>query len=353
LLGEKVNALVATIPGQPTPDRLVTVNPKFFDLHKLTAALKKIPDLTAASGIRFLGDDASTSSEYVSKSVVAYIASYQQIRSAMLEQAKRAKVELIESKTLEIHGADESGVDVTLNGQRLRPRMLIVGGDLPVHQRKILGLPEQWDHGVLHRYTFLCSKNGKQTDSQTARLIPMSLDLGGKLRWAWMLCGAGEFQVAVEQPIDSVQKDPPQQLLSRWIDVLMKHQVIKPGAKPLDVTAAESIDLPLAGALVQEGVANRTLLIGPAGGFYNACAEDIYPTCWSAIFAAGVAVKALQATHLQDALGAYRQTWGATLGDYLRGPQENLRFLLPLVYRNAVMTARMGEAIMSGESVVR
>ena len=104
---------------------------------------------------------------------------------------------------------------------------------------------------------------------------------------------------------------------------------------------------------MQEGVANRTLLIGPAGGFYNACAEDIYPTCWSAVFAANVVTNALQARHLQDALGAYRQTWGATLGDYLRGPQENLRFLLPLVYRNPVMTARMGEAILSGESVVR
>ena len=95
------------------------------------------------------------------------------------------------------------------------------------------------------------------------------------------------------------------------------------------------------------------LLIGPAGGFYSACAEDVYPNCWSSIFAADVAKKALGERHLQDALQSYQHKWGSTLGDYLRGPQQNLRFLLPLVYRNPVMTSRMAESILLGKSVVR
>ena len=312
-----------------------------------------MPELAPMHGLKFLADDSGTWSEYVSKSIVSYIGPFQQIRTAMLEQAKRAKLDMIEAKTLELHGADESGVDVSINGSRLRPKMLIVGGELAPQQRKMLGLPEGWDAGVLHRYTFLRIKGTKSVDPHAAKLIPMSLDLGGQLHWAWMLCGADSVQIAVEQPVESVPKLPPKELLARWIEVLTKHKMLKPGPKPLDINASESIDLPLAGALSQEGVANRTLLIGPAGGFYNACAEDIYPCCWSALFAANVAAKALHATHLQDALNAYRQTWGSTLGDYLRGPQENLRFLLPLVYRNSVMTARMGEAILSGESVVR
>ena len=86
---------------------------------------------------------------------------------------------------------------------------------------------------------------------------------------------------------------------------------------------------------------------------YTACAEEIYPTCWSAMFAVDVARKALKERHLQDALQEYRQKWGTTLGDYLRGPQQNLRFLLPLVYRNPVMTTRLAEAILHGKSVVR
>ena len=81
--------------------------------------------------------------------------------------------------------------------------------------------------------------------------------------------------------------------------------------------------------------------------------EDLYPNCWSARFAADAIRAALAEPHLQDALQPYRQSWGTTLGEYLRGPQQNLRFLLPLVYRNPVMTARMGESILQGKSVVR
>jgi flavin-dependent dehydrogenase len=140
-------------------------------------------------------------------------------------------------------------------------------------------------------------------------------------------------------------------MLQKWIDVLVAHKVIKKPA--VDFSEMVSMELPLAGALSQEGVANRTLLIGPAGGFYTACAEDIYPNCWSAVCAADVAKKAITQRHVQDALQMYRHEWGATLGDYLRGPQENLKFLLPLVYRNSVMTARLAEAILFGKSVVR
>ena len=63
--------------------------------------------------------------------------------------------------------------------------------------------------------------------------------------------------------------------------------------------------------------------------------------------------KALAERHLQDALRPYREQWGTTLGEYLRGPQQNLKFLLPLVYRNPVMTSRLAESILLGKSVVR
>ncbi|HEX3355574.1 MAG TPA: hypothetical protein VHS31_01235 [Tepidisphaeraceae bacterium] len=347
----KINVMHATIPDQPAPDRLVLINPKFFELHKLTATLKK--NASPMQRLKFLADDGTTSSEYDAKSVCAYVGDYEQICDAMVEQARRAKINLVEPKSIEIRGLDEKGVDVAIDGTSIRPRMLIVGGELPSPQRKLLGLPVAWDAGVLHRYTFLRLKSAKWIDAAQQQTIPISLDLAGQLHWAWLLARENEVQLAVVQPIESIQKSSPAKLLEHWIDVLTKHHSLKAGPKPIDTSGMQSIDLPLAGALAQEGVANRTLLIGPAGGFYTACAEDIYSNCWSATFAVEVAVKALKERHLQDALGAYRQTWGSSLGDYLRGPHENLRFLLPLVYRNSVMTARMGEAILRGESVVR
>ena len=115
----------------------------------------------------------------------------------------------------------------------------------------------------------------------------------------------------------------------------------------------KSFDLPLAGALEHEGVANRTLLIGPAGGFYSASGQDIYPNCWSAVFAVDVLRRACGKRICRTALDAYRHNWRTTLGNFLRGPQQNLRFLLPLIYRNHNLTSRVAESILLGKSVVR
>jgi flavin-dependent dehydrogenase len=144
----------------------------------------------------------------------------------------------------------------------------------------------------------------------------------------------------------------PLALLEHWVDVLKRHNVLRADAE-VPFRDAQHLDLPLAGALVHEGLANRTLMVGPAGGFYSASGEDIYPNVWSALFADDSIKKALKEPHLQDGLNPYRHKWRTTLGDYLRGPQQNLRFLLPLVYRNQVMTTRLTEAILQGKGMVR
>ncbi len=180
----------------------------------------------------------------------------------------------------------------------------------------------------------------------------MALDLNGILSWAWLLPGKKFTQLAVEQPVESVGQHPSETLLAQWVASLRKHGVLADDIR-ISLDSAESMDLPFAGALSHEGIANRTMLIGPAGGFYSASGEDIYPNCWSAVFAADILKRALKEVHLQDALRAFSHKWRTTLGEYLRGPQQNLRFLLPLVYRNQVMTTRLVESILLGKSVVR
>jgi hypothetical protein len=247
---------------------------------------------------------------------------------------------------------DEQGLHITVGKHAIYPKALVLAGSVSSEQRALLGLPESWGPDVVHRFTGVRCKAGRHFTSNGKMLMPMSLDLAGKLCWGWLLPGVGEFQLMVEQPIEKATAKSGIQLLQHWVGVLQKHHVL--GEKfELQTSAVRTMDQPLAGALAQEGVANRTLLIGPAGGFYSACGEEIYPSCWSAIFAAEVLKKALKEPHLQDALNPYRQKWRTTLGDYLRGPQQNLRFLLPLVYRNPAMTARIAEAILLSKSVVR
>lgn len=357
LLAQKTRLRVvhATIPGEPDIDRLIVVNPSFFTLHPLLEPLRRKLDLVGVYGLQFLSDDPEVRSEHRSKSTLAYVASYKQVRSELIRIAESQGVELENPKQqdhLQLHLVDEQGLSVTVGRARIRPKVLVLGGTLPERQRRMLGLPESWDQETIHRYTFLKLPGLKWADLGSRPVLPMSLNLRQTFGWAWLLPGPKSVQLAIEQPIDSVRHALPQELLAHWVEVLRRNGVLA-GKSDVPLSAAQSIDLPLAGALTQEGVANRTLLVGPAGGFYSACTEDLYPNCWSAVYAADAVKKALKETHLQDALQPYRHKWRTTLGDYLRGPQQNLRFLLPLVYRNQVMTTRLTESILLGKSVVR
>lgn len=348
----KLRVLHTLIPDEDWPDRLVIINPALFGLHALLEPLRKKLDLAPIFGLRFIADTPNVASEHRSRTALAQIGSYKSIRVAMIKLAEGQDVEMVTPKVLEIHRLDETGVQLTLGKTAVRAKVVVLSGLPTEPQQKLLGLPDGWGADVVHRYTFVQVAGSKWADLGSKPIAPMSLNLKEMLFWAWLLPGEKSIQLAVEQPIESVPKVRPLDLLAHWVSVLRSHEILSAKAEvPLD--EAQSMDLPLAGALAHEGVANRTLLIGPAGGFFTACSEDIYPNCWSALFAADAVKKALKEVHVQDALQPYRHRWRTTLGDYLRGPQQNLRFLLPLVYRNQVMTTRLTESILMGKSVVR
>ena len=342
----------ACIPGDHEPDRLVLINPALFALHPLLDPLRKRLDLTTVYGLEFVSDDPAVRSEHRSKSGIVYAASTKAVRTEFAKLAEQAGVETVHApKHLELHRLDEHGLEVTLNKQTLRPKALVLGGRLPDGQQKMLGLPESWGPEVVQRYTFVRLAGKKWADLGARPIAPMSLNLKDTLCWGWLLPGPKYNQIAVAQPAETLAKLPPAELLGHWARVLHAAGCLLRPDVPLD--EAEHLDLPLGGALMHEGVANRTLLVGPAGGFYCASAEDLYPNCWSAVFAASAMKKALKERHLQDALNPYRSLWRTTLGQYLRGPQQDFRFLLPLIYRNAVMTTRLTESILLGKAVVR
>jgi len=349
--GRKLRIAHSTIPTDLAPDRLVLLNPALFRLHPLLKSLPRHLDSRGIFGVQFLADDPPTRSEYRARSAVALVAWYRQVRDAIRDIAHKQGVQLHAPRTIQLHGIDETGADLTLGATPLRVRALILAGQLePCHQR-LLALSEAWDPGVLHRYSFVILR-GPQPPGGIRPLMPMSLDLAATFAWAWLIPGAQDTQLAVLQNAAALRDHPPPQMLAHWVEVLKRHGVM-PADAHVSLDHLRTLDMPLAGALSQEGVANRTLLVGPAGGFYSASGEDIYPNCWSALHAAEVLKKALNERYLQDALQPYRHKWRTTLGQYLRGPQQNLRFLLPLIYRNQVMTTRVAESILLGRSLVR
>lgn len=344
----KLRVLHCTIPDEHAPDRLVLINPELFDLHPLMDGLKRRMELSGAYGLRFLSDDPGVASEYRSKSAAACVGQLKELRGEMRRLAEEQGAELIHPKALAIQRIDEKGLQVQAGNAQIKATALILAGVLSEQQQRMLGLPEEWEHGVVVRYSFVCLKGTRYSELGSKPLVPLTLDLSGKLVRAWMLVGPKHTQLAVEHMPQSRGFD----LLQLWMTVLEKHGMLRGGLE-IHEDQVQTVEVPLAGALAHEGVADRTLLIGPAGGFYSASAEDVYPNCWSAIFAVEILKKSLKEPHLQDALQAYRQRWRTTLGDYLRGPQMDLRFLLPLVYRNQEMTNRLAEAILSGKSIVR
>lgn len=348
----KGRVLLAPLPDEQPDDRLVTVNPDLFELHPAWAAVKRGVPVTPVRGAAFLADDGKTRAAYDAGKPLVYAARYRDVRQAIAKRAEADGVELLPAGAVTVRGADESGVDVVVGKRAVRATALVVAGKLPPAQLAALNVRDGWGRDVLHRFTSVRCKAGKHLTGPAEPLLTMSLDLAGQLCWGWLIVGDGEFQLSVEQPLAEPHKVGGIGLLRHWAGVLKRHGVLSAKFEFTD-EAARSVDLPLAGALAHEGVGDRTLLVGPAGGFFSACGEDVYPGCWSALFAADVLRKAMREPHLQDALAPYRQKWRVTLGDYLRGPQQNLRFLLPLVYRNAVMTARLAEAILVSKSVVR
>ncbi|HEX8915166.1 MAG TPA: hypothetical protein VF796_22635 [Humisphaera sp.] len=347
-----VRVLHATIPDQSEPDRLVVINPAFFSLHPALEVLRRRLEMTTLYGLQFVSDDPAVRSEHRSKSGLGYVASSKAVRAELCRLVTDAGVETHVAKHFDLHRVDERGLDFTVNKHRRTAQALVLAGRLPEGQSRMLALPTSWEPGVMHRYTFLKLAGGKKwADLGQRPVAPMSLNLRDTLCWGWLLPGPKHCQLSVSQPVEQAQKLPPGELLAHWARVLRAGGVLLRDDVPL--AEAQHLDLPLAGALTAEGVANRTLLLGPAGGFYCQSGEDIYPNCWSAQYACEAIKKALKEPHLQDALGPYRSRWRTTLGQYLRGPQQDFRFLLPLIYRNEVMTCRLTESILQGKSVVR
>jgi flavin-dependent dehydrogenase len=334
----------------PAPDRLTLINARFFDLHPQLAALQPQIELSPVNGLRFVGDSPQLANESVSNAVAAYVGGFGQIREQMARLAAAAGVNCV-TGGVQVGVPNESAVPVQVGRQQLRPRLLLVCDGADDAMRKALGFVPNWDAGVLRHYSFVRIADAGPAKLIAPPVVPISLDLGGSMSWGWLLRGRGLAQLSILQTNEAARAVPPRQQLARWAKVLESHGLATIADRELD--GLHTVVWPVGGALGHEAVGDRALLIGPAGGFISACAEDVYPACWSAVLAAAVARRALLQPHVQDALQAFRHEWGTTLGDYLRGPQQNLRFLLPLIYRNPVMAARLTDAILLGQSVVR
>jgi hypothetical protein len=72
---------------------------------------------------------------------------------------------------------------------------------------------------------------------------------------------------------------------------------------------------------------------------------------WSAELAARIIEQAAGSPQAQDTLRQFSSLWRTTMADYLRPPNTDLQFLLPLIFSNQQMAIRMAAALWQGENI--
>jgi flavin-dependent dehydrogenase len=245
---------------------------------------------------------------------------------------------------LSIQGVDETGVTLRVGRRTLNATLVLAVDPVPPAVAATLSAPDASDVAGFSR----------SISTHPVTLAPgpsdlvIALDLGGALQWGFLLSDGHRAELSVLHDSDA----EPAKLLREFVGLLTANKQINSAAS-IESRSIKTRGMPLAQALRSTGVARRTLLAGAAGGFVAATGEDVYPGCVSALLAAEVAADAVKSPHVQDALSAYGPRWGGALGEYLKGPEQNLRFLLPLVYKNPPMTDRMAQAILRGQNLVK
>ena len=337
---QKASVALADPQSIVNGDRLVHLNP---DLFKLLPSLKDLAvhlDATELLAVRFHGEGGSVADTTATfeKEASPLVVRLDALRNALRRHVDEAGIPRTSGKVA-VGAVDESGVTLQLGRSAVKPRLVLVSDPLDDTSRDVLQAQRPTPRDVMATAAVEAPEDATQAHA--------GLGLAGGDGWGTLIAHAGVGQITVFAPAAKAGE-----ALSDFTERLVLGGVLPRGTS-IDGRTVRTTPVALGGALERDAVARHTLLIGPAGGFESIIGEDVYPGAWSGVYAGTVAAKAAKAEHVQDALAAYRTAWGGTLGEYLQGPRQNLRFLLPLVFKNPVMTDRMADALFRGRSLVR
>ncbi|MFQ5428931.1 MAG: NAD(P)/FAD-dependent oxidoreductase [Phycisphaerae bacterium] len=128
------------------------------------------------------------------------------------------------------------------------------------------------------------------------------------------------------------------------------------GVLPVDlpIDPREVFDRPVPRGValdLETHVGKRSVVIGDAGGFVAALSQQgLLPAIWSASLAVETCAEAMESSQPQDALAEFDRRWREEMVTFLRLPNVDLRFVLPLVFSNSRMATKMARAFLLGEN---
>jgi len=277
-----------------------------------------------------------------------YLALRHEVENALVTTAVNAGVRLFDGVAVAGVQLKESSVLVGLaDGQEIagRLQMLAVGRDSDLLHRAGFTRPTAISLGWAVQLDVELPAGARDVSPQVALIL--GLDEGG----SFGTCCLCDDRLSVCMNCKGDEKETNEALVS------LCQRAHQAGVIPLELWKEPDKRKTLAsiGAAALDldtHVGKHTLLIGQAGGFVAAVSnEGIYPAMWSAQIAADVADAALSSVHSQDELMSFDSNWRIKMADYLRPPNTDSQFLLPLVFSNQPMTNRMGAAFFFGDNI--
>lgn len=277
---------------------------------------------------------------------LAFFARRGRLESALLDAAEEAGACVRSLSRVEGVEVLEEDIRLTLSDETvLRGRFLIGADGVRSVVAAALGfeMPStppcwraQWD-GEEPRG----SKGDERADLSVAMGLIEASSIGYVLRVA------GHIAIGVAGPT------PPREIGEEFIAFVDSAREAGLISKKLDPQQPVSAPVPAGRAIeLETHVGKRTLLVGDAGGFVTAMSyEGVYPALWSATIAADVLADANACETGQDVLGEFDARWRTAMADYLRMPNTDLQFLLPLVFSNQQMADRMVAAFLDGQNI--
>lgn len=302
----------------------------------------------AIGAVTFHNADFSKSAKPCFNQTPGYLALRHEVENALVETAVGAGVRLFDGAAVTGVRQKESSVLLGLaDGQEVAGRLqvLAVGSDSDLLHRAGFARPSATSLGWAVQVDIQLPDGASDVSPHVA--LTLGLDQEGSFGTC-CLCG-DRLSVCMNCKGDA--KEANEALAS------LCHSAHQAGVIPVQLwkepTKRKTLASIGAAALdLDTHVGKHTLLIGQAGGFVAAVSnEGVYPAMWSAQIAADVADAALSSVHSQDELMSFDSNWRIKMADYLRPPNTDSQFLLPLVFSNQPMTNRMGAAFFFGDNI--
>lgn len=262
------------------------------------------------------------------------------LADALMAAAKRAGAKLAEAGELAEIGLGERDVCLRWQeGAKAHGRFLIIADGIDSQAAELARLPlVRRSESVAARFALAAPENGAKPAMEVvvgARRSPQIVTIRH---------GHGQCVLTL---LTRSQDPPAEEQLAAFLATAQRENVF---AMPVGEAVRPRVR-PVAAALdLDSHVGKRCVLVGEAGGFVSAFSdESLYPCLRSGCLAADTVHRALAAGVPQDELLSFSAAWRAELADYLRMPNTDLALLMPLVFNNPQMSARVARAFLLGQ----